>query len=274
MSQTSQPLLTLESMRHGDARDLIPVRDMFGADIGPMVAVAAHFEPGEIIHSHWHDWPQLVFALNGVMSVITDEGFWVVPPNRAVWIPAFKKHSFRISSRIEMRTVYMEENATRQLLSHCCVLQASALLRELVIRLLTYPNIYTAESAQTRLAAVIVDEIHLSPTTPLHVPRPTQPRLLTIAEHITSNPADNRSLAQWGSRLGASERTLARQFQQDTGMSFAQWRQQVRLVLALQMLAERKPVTQVAIDLGYESPSAFISMFRKSLGTTPSRYFA
>lgn len=238
-----------------------------------MVAVAAHFEQGEKIHAHWHDWAQLVFTLNGVMSVLTDEGYWVVPPNRAVWIPAFKKHSIRINSNLEMRTIYLEKYSSLASMEHCCVLQASSLLRELVIRLLTYSNNYEQDSPQARLAAVILDEIQRSPTTPLHVPRPSLPKLVTIAEAIAANPADNRSLAQWGSRMGASERTLARLFRQDTGMSFAQWRQQVRLVRALQMLAENKPVTQVAMDLGYESPSAFISMFRKSLGTTPSRYF-
>lgn len=258
---------------HEVEEGLNPVRSLFDSDIGQIATVAAQLDRGERIHAHWHDWAQLVFAVDGVLSVITDEGYWVVPPNRAVWIPPLKKHSFQIRTPLQMRTLYIDPVLTAEQPTHCCVLQASPLLTEIVNRLLEYPVDYGADSPQSRLAAVAVDELQVAPHTPLHVPRPTAPKLVTIADHTTKNPGDNQTLAQWGAKLGASERTLARLFRHDTGMSFAQWRQQVRLVLALQMLAESKSVTQIAIELGYESPSAFISMFRKCLGTTPSRYF-
>lgn len=274
MSQIRRQLESLSALRHDLGQGLTQVQNLFETDIGPIVAVAAKLDRGESIHPHWHDWAQLVFAVDGVMSVISDDGFWVVPPNRAVWIPPLKKHSFQIRTPLEMRTIYLDPAVIKQPLGQCCVLQVSPLLRELVNRLMEYPLEYSPDSPQARLFGVILDEIQISPITPLHVPRPTHPKLQLIAEQIGANPADNRTLAEWGAKLGASERTLARLFRQDTGMSFAQWRQQVRLVMALQMLAEYKPVTQVAIELGYESPSAFISMFRKSLGTTPSRYFA
>lgn len=260
---------------HDTSRGLARVQDLFPDEpLGPITVVAAQIEEGVQILPHWHDKAQLVFALNGVMSVSTDEGFWIVPPNRAVWIPALKEHSFQIGTSLEMRTLYIDIALAPPQLDHCCVLQSSDLLRELVLRLLELPVAYDGDSRQTRLVGVILDEIVAAQTAPLHVPRPKHPKLRAIAEYIAEHPDDNRTLADWGSRLGASERTLARLFRQDTNMSFAQWRQQIRLLLALQMLAEAKPVTQVAIELGYESPSAFISMFRKSLGTTPSRYFS
>lgn len=249
------------------------MEELFGPEVGPMATVAAEVPKGERIGSHWHDWAQLIFSIDGVMSVSTDEGYWVVPPGRAVWIPPLKKHSFEIRTALEMHTLYIDPAILHDAPEHCCVLQASVLLRELVNRLLDYPVDYAPDSRQAHLATVILDEIQATPSTPLHVPRPTQPKLLALASQIVANPADNRTLEEWGARVGASKRTLARMFRHDTGMSFAQWRQQVRLVLSLQMLAESKPVTQVALELGYESPSAFISMFRKSLGTTPSRYF-
>lgn len=273
MSQIRRLFEAPFAARHNFDEGITLVRNLFDSDIGPIATVAAELDKGERIHPHWHDWAQLVFAINGVMSVITDEGFWVVPPNRAVWIPPLKKHSFQIRTPLQMRTLYIDPALVPEQPDHCCVLQASPLLTEVAARLLEYPVDYGPDSPQARLAAVAVDELRVAPRTPLHVPRPTAPKLVAIADHTTKNPADNQTLAQWGAKLGASERTLARLFRQNTGMSFAQWRQQVRLVLALQMLAESRPVTQIAIELGYESPSAFISMFRKSLGTTPSRYF-
>ena len=273
MSQIRRQFAAPIALRHDQTRGFNPVHSLFDTDIGSVAVVAAELDRGEKIHAHWHDWAQLVFSVNGVLSVITDEGFWVVPPNRAVWIPPLKKHSFQIRTHLEMRTLYISPALAEQQPDHCCVLQVSLLLREIVHRLLEYPVEYGDDSPQARLTAVVLDELKIAPRTPLHVPRPTHAKLRVIAEHITNNPADTRTLGEWGAKLGASERTLARLFRQDTGMSFAQWRQQVRLVMALEMLADSKPVTQVAIELGYESPSAFIAMFRKSLGTTPRRYF-
>lgn len=270
----SRRLFDVSRVRHDLQEGLQTVCGLFESNIGPFVTVGAQLERGERIRPHWHDWAQLVFSVSGVMSVITDEGFWVVPPNRAVWIPALKKHSFLMRTRVEMHTLYIDPAIAPDQPDHCCVLQASPLLSATVNRLLDYPIDYGPDSPPARLGTVILDELQVAPRMPLYVPRLTQPKLMAIGDAITRDPANHLTLAQWGAKLGASERTLARAFRQDTGMSFAQWRQQVRLVAALQMLAESKPVTQIAIELGYESPSAFIAMFRKSLGTTPSRYFS
>lgn len=274
MSQVSRIYGRSSAAWHDVSEGMTGIRALFDTPVGPIATVAAELDRGDQIQPHWHDWGQLVFSINGVLSTITDEGSWIVPPNRAVWIPPLKKHSFQIRTPLEMHTLYIDPAIAGLQPDHCCVLQASPLLIAIVGRLLEYPVDYGADSPQARLAAVALDEIRVAPRTPLHVPQPTLPKLVTIAEHIWKNPADNQTLPQWGDKLGASERTLTRMFRQDTGMSFAQWRQQVRLVQALQMLAESRSVTHIAIELGYESPSAFISMFRKCLGTTPSRYFS
>ncbi len=268
--QFEEPSVLRRDLGHG----LNSVSSLFEADLGPFAGIVAKFDRGEKIYSHWHDWSQLVLARDGVLSVITEAGFWVVPPNRAIWIPPWTKHSFEIRTDLEIQTVFFDPDAIVLPLEQCCVLQASPLLRELIGRMMEYPIDNPPDSPQMRLFHVVRDEIRISRITPLHVPQPTQPKLRAIAEQIISNPADNRTLAEWGQQLGASERTLARLFRQNTGMNFALWRQQVRLVKALQMLADSKSVTQIALELGYESPSAFISMFRRSLGTTPSRYFS
>ncbi|MGE0387296.1 MAG: helix-turn-helix domain-containing protein [Gammaproteobacteria bacterium] len=244
-----------------------------GRVLGPVVAVAAGFEADDRVHPHWHDRAQLVYAESGAMTVRTDEGYWVVPPRRAVWVPAMKKHSFRMVTRVEMLTLYIEPALQPAQLDRCCVIQVSPLLHELVLRVLAFQERYDAHRREGRLVAVLIDEIEVAPTAPLHVPFPRDARLVKIARQIDAEPGDTRTLADWALNAGASERTLARRFVADTGMPFARWRQQVRLLKALQLLASGSPVTRVAADLGYESTSAFIAMFRKSLGSTPSRYF-
>lgn len=237
-----------------------------------MVGVAARFRKDDRVHAHWHDYAQLVYAVSGAMTVITDAGFWVVPPNRAVWLPVMEKHSFRMAADVEMRTLYVQPSLQPPGLTRACVIQVSSLLHELTQRVIDFRQAYSEGSREGRLVSVLMDEIAAAPTEPLHVPSPRDPRLLALAGRVAANPADGRSLAAWGRELGASERTLARLFRRDTGMSFVKWRQQVRLLSALQLLAADTPVTHVAADLGYESTSAFITMFRKSLGFTPSRY--
>ena len=260
-------------LRHDHARGLVTIEQALdGVVLGPVVGVAARFRKGDRVHAHWHDYAQLVYAVSGAMMVITDAGLWVVPPNRAVWLPEMEKHSFRMAADVEMRTLYVHPSLQPPDLTRACVIQVSPLLHELTQRVIDFGKAYSEASREGRLVAVLMDEIAAAPTEPLHVPSPRDPRLITLAGKIAANPADGRSLAAWGRELGASERTLARLFRRDTGMSFVKWRQQVRLLSALQMLAADTPVTRVAADLGYESTSAFITMFKKSLGFTPSQY--
>ena len=120
---------------------------------------------------------------------------------------------------------------------------------------------------------VILDMIQTLDTTPLQLPVPQDERLLKITAHIIQNPASQRRLDEWGHIIGATSRTLTRLFHKETGMSFSQWRQQARLLEALRQLARDESVTSVAMNLGYDSVSAFVAMFRKNLGSTPGQYF-
>jgi AraC-like DNA-binding protein/quercetin dioxygenase-like cupin family protein len=260
-------------LRHDHARGLVTIEQALdGVVLGPVVGVAARFRKGDRVQAHWHDYAQLVYAVSGAMTVITDAGLWVVPPNRAVWLPAMERHSFRMAADVEMRTLYVHPSLQPPDLTRACVIQVSPLLHELTQRVIDFGKAYSEASREGRLVALLMDEIAAAPTEPLHVPSPRDPRLITLAGKIAANPGDGRGLAEWGRELGASERTLARLFRRDTGMSFVKWRQQVRLLSALQMLAADTPVTRVAADMGYESTSAFITMFKKSLGFTPSQY--
>ena len=222
---------------------------------------------------HHHDRAQLVYASVGVMSVTTAEGTWVVPPQQAVWVPAGVVHEVVSKGPRSMRTLYFHPQALAGLPEHCCVLRISPLLREIILRLVSYDQSEPPGPEEARLLAIIPDELKAAKAEPLNLPQPQDRRLKTIAAGLTGNPADNRTLAIWARQAGASERTLARLFQAETGFTFGAWRQRLRLITAVARLAEGQAVTTVAFDLGYDSPSAFIAMFRRSLGASPGRYF-
>ncbi len=240
----------------------------------PIVAMAKDFPDGHLITFHQHRRAQLLYASSGVMTVTTDIGMWVVPPLRAVWIPAHISHRIHASGHVSMRTLYIQTDIGTGLPEGCCVVSVPPLLRELILHAMDIPPLYALNGPDGRLMNVILDQIRGMDIAPLELPIPKDPRLKKIYEHLAARPEDNRTLEDWGKMVGATGRTLARHFRVETGMAFGQWRQQVRILEALKRLALDEPVTAVAIELGYESPSAFINMFKRALGKTPGQYFA
>ena len=243
----------------------------------PVVGYAADFPSGHVVRRHRHAAGQVIFAASGVMTVTTAVGRWVVPPERAVWVPPHVPHAIRMTGVVRMRTLYLDGKAiaaTRGLPSTCAVVQVSPLLRELIVAVVGFRQPYPPAGREARLVAVLQDELAAARSAPLHLPMPRDPRLLAITERLAADPSDKRPLGAWARTAGASARTLARLFVRETGLGFAHWRQQARLLHALERLAAGEPVTTVALDLGYEGPSAFIAMFRSRLGATPGRYFS
>ena len=239
----------------------------------PIVAVALDYPSGYILPAHCHQSTQLLYASAGVMTVTTKKGIWVVPPQRAVWVPALVEHEILTSGCLSMRTLYIKRDAAPDLSKQCCVVTVPLLLRELILHAVTLPRLYDLKGFDARIMTVILDQIRSLPVAPLDLRIPQDPRLNGIYEALTDNPADNRSLEDWGDKVGACSRTLARIFRAETGMSFHQWRQQFRILEALKRLGHGDSVTKAALDVGYDSPSAFISMFKKALGKTPGQYF-
>lgn len=240
----------------------------------PVVVRTITLERGQSVPRHAHARAQLVYAAEGVVTVTTPNGVWVAPPSRAVWVAPDVEHSVRASSRAVMNNLFLVPNLARRLaLPTCCVVAVPDLLRALLAHGARMPALYEETGPDGRIVEVIVDQIRILETQPLHLPAPGDPRLKAITDALIANPADKRTLTQWARVSGASVRTLARLFPRQTGMNFAQWRQQARLLEALRRLALRQPVTTVALDLGYDSPSAFIAIFKKAMGATPGKYF-
>ena len=239
----------------------------------PVTALAEDCPAGYISPRHRHPNAQLIHAVRGVMVITTAEGQWIVPPTRGLWMPKDKLHAIRMVGEVCMRTAFIDMSATPSMPRHCAVLTISPLLRELIIAMIDIPTPYNTESRGDRIARLMLDELQQMGSLPLHLPMPADKRLLEICNTLQSNPADNTTAAQWARRLHVDPKTIHRLFLRETGMTFGQWRTQVRLLAALERLAAGDRILDIALGLGYESPSAFATMFRKQFGIAPSRFF-
>lgn len=223
---------------------------------------------------HQHRKGELLLALRGVLTCEVEGGFWLVPPQGAIWVPGGMPHKFSGAGTIECYVVFIAHDAAAALPQHACALVTTPLLRELMIRSANLPMLYPDDGIEAHLATLLLDEIAIAPIGTLHLPMPADARLRKIVDLILDDPADRGTLQTWARRVGLSERTLARLLTQETGMSFGRWRQQLHLMLAVRWLGSGASVQRVANDLGYESAGSFVTMFRKALGTSPGRYMA
>lgn len=208
------------------------------------------------------------------MTVETSEGVWVVPPLRAVWIPAETAHSVGMSGRVSMRTLYLSSKLCRTLPRRCLVINISSLLRELILRACGFAKLRRRVAAERHVIEMILDQLKLVESVPVQLPHPRDARAKKLADLLRANPREGRPLEELSMKCGASKRTMQRLFTEESGMSFSRWRQRARLIHAMQSLAAGQSVTDAALEAGYTTTSAFISMFRKQLGTTPTRYLA
>lgn len=223
---------------------------------------------------HHHLRGQVFCVESGLVHVRTVHGSWLLPPNRAGWIPSREAHKVSVSGAMSGWTVLITPRAARDLPDQPCVFGISEVMSALVRRAVSWSGQDALAPSQKRMMAVLLDEIRQAPHEPLHLPMPVDRRLLRIAQAILEQPQDTRTLLDWAAWAGLSASTLSRLFLAETGNSFAQWRQQARLTHALEMLANGVPVAQVADALGYASPSNFIAMFRRCFGDSPAHYFA
>jgi AraC-like DNA-binding protein len=251
------------SKRSTDARDyqFVP---------RPLAAMSKSFPDGHEIVPHHHARDQLVYAVSGVMRVRTEGEAWIVPPDRAVYLPAQTEHSIGIRGRVEMRTLYIARRAGDDLPDAPTVLEVSPLLRELVLALIDEPVIYDEDGRGGAMAFLILSEIARAQRLSLVIPMPRDPRLLRLCNALLADPSSRLTLEHWVETAGASSRTLARLFEAELGLSFAAWRQRVRFHNALEAIVAGEPIARVAERNGYRSSSAFSAAFRKAMGHAPS----
>ncbi|MFC4081831.1 AraC family transcriptional regulator [Amycolatopsis samaneae] len=222
----------------------------------------------------WHrheEHHQLVWAARGVLAVNVGEAHWVLPPTRALWLPAGLSHRSGSVGNAVMLGIYADPPRCPVTWPGPRLLTVRPLLRELLAHL-TDPGL--AAEPRRRAEAVVFDLLEPLDVIPIVVPSPVDPRARDVEAALAADPADPRGLAEFGHAVGASERTLARIFARDCRMTFGTWRTQVRLRAALPLLAAGLPLAAVADRIGYGSASAFVAAFRRAVGITPGAYFA
>jgi AraC-like DNA-binding protein/quercetin dioxygenase-like cupin family protein len=232
---------------------------------------------GSWARAHVHPWAQLSYAVEGVLLVRTANGSYMAPPERAVWVPAGLEHEVTTTARAEMRSLYVQPNALPSgefgETATPRVFQITPLARELIIATCALPVNYDEEGAAGRLVAVLLDQLATLKPVALDLPWPSDPRLLRVSLALQADPSDQRTLAEWGHEVGLSERSLARLYREQTGLSLGDWRRRLRLLLSLTPLAAGEKVSSVARDSGYSAVSAFIAAFSQAFGQTPTQMF-
>lgn len=224
--------------------------------------------------SHRHRKAQLIYSARGILNCEIEDGVWIVPPQCAIWIPGDLLHSARGAGETECYCLFVEPDAAPDLPKTCCTISVSPLLRELLLKVAGVPELYPLGGREERLIAALLDELAAAPVEDLHLPMPRDPRLRRLAEMMLADPTDKTSKAAWATRIGISERSVSRLLLHEIGMSFGRWRRQLHVILALQRLTKGESVQTVALELGYENASGFVTMFRKAVGKPPARYLS
>lgn len=238
----------------------------------PVVGIGNDYPPSFELAEHQHRRAQFLYAARGVVAVSTPQGAWVAPPERGVWIPGGTPHAVRMVGVVQTRSVLVEPDACASLGDTCQVVAISPLLRQLLVAAAEVPLEYDMGGRDGQVMALLVSEIERAPMIPLAVPFPVHPALAARCHAFLERPWAGETIDHWADALAMNRRRFTRLFRRETGMSFAQWRQQACLSAALPRLAAGDPVTAIALDLGYDSPANFTAMFKRVLGVPPSRY--
>lgn len=238
----------------------------------PVIGIGNDYPPSFELAEHRHRRGQLLYAASGVIAVSTPEGAWVAPPERAVWVPGGTPHATRMVGAVQTRSVLIEPEASEALGRSCRVVGISPLLRQLLVAAAEVPLEYAEDGRDGLIMRLLIAELEQAPVIPLAVPFPRHPQLAARCHAFIEQPDANATIDSWADAMAMNRRRFTRLFRRETGMSFAEWRQQACLSVALPRLAEGESVTAIALDLGYDSPASFTVMFKRVIGMPPSRY--
>lgn len=242
----------------------------------PNRLLARTFELAKDEHDalHQHPWHQVLLPRSGMLRTRTPGNVYFVPANRAALVPAGMMHESWALTDSEFAGIYIDPALFPAPLAKCRIIEVTPFLDALIGEVLELGKHWLAPHSgeQARLVRVLVDRLNASPEIDLSVTLPDEKRLQPIVNALLADASSSKSLAEWSQSVGASERTISRQFRKLTGLSFLRWRQKVRMISALSMLEEGQSIQEIALNVGYSSASAFIHSFRKEFGTTPQRY--
>lgn len=238
----------------------------------PVIGIGNDYPPSFELVEHRHRRGQFLYAASGVVAVSTPDGAWVAPPERGVWIPGGTPHAVRMVGAVQTRSVLIEPSACPMLGRSCRVVGVSPLLRHLLVAAAAIAVDYEEAGRDGLVMQLLVAEIDRAPVIPLAVPFPSHAGLAARCHSFLERPRAAATIDEWADALAMNRRRFTRLFRRETGMSFAEWRQQACLSVALPRLAAGEPVTTIAFDLGYDGPANFSTMFKRALGVPPTRY--
>lgn len=245
----------------------------FLIDRGAVVVLSETYRAGERIERHRHAHAQLLVACSGTVRVTAAAGSWLVPAGRAAWIPADVEHELDVPADSQLHAVCIDADAAFDVPETCVIVSVSSLLQALVDEVSEFDPHAPLTEPQLRLVCVLLDQLRTRHKTELHLPLPRDKRCRVVADRLLADPSDRRTLEEWARVAGGCSRTLSRLFEAETGMSFREWRRHLRAHAGLAKLASGQSVTQAAFDVGFDSTSSFIEMFRHVFGATPTQYF-
>jgi AraC-like DNA-binding protein/quercetin dioxygenase-like cupin family protein len=237
----------------------------------PVGGLAVEYEPGAITPTHRHRRAQLMHVLSGTALITASAHRWLVPAEHGLWIPGGEEHSVQAIGTVRAHAIYVEPSVLQ---TSGRVVGLTPLMRALVTEVVSLPALEHDSPRTALLIALLLAEIPLLPELKLGLPMPDDPNLAELCRSFVVAPSPQDSIDRWAGVLAMSRRSFTRSFRRQTGLSLSAWRQQACLFAALPRLAAGEPVTAVALDLGYESPAAFTTMFKRALGLPPKRYFA
>lgn len=238
---------------------------------GAIVPLASDYADQVVVPPHRHKRSQLLYALTGIITVTTEAGRWMVPPDHALWVPAGMEHSVTPHGRVRMHSIYVSPEAV-DLPPGCRVVAVTELMRGLIVEAVKLPRQWQPGSRADKIMALVAEELPLLPERPLGLPMPADAKLAALCRDFLADPSPHAPVDRWAERMAMSRRSFTRAFRRETGLGLAAWRQQACLFAALPRLAAGQPVTSIALDLGYDSVAAFTTMFKRVLGLPPSRY--
>ena len=238
----------------------------------PVRGLAVTYRDGARLDRHTHPWAQLVYAASGTMRVATPDAAWLAPPTRAIWVPGGVAHEIEMRGTVAMRTLYLATDDPR--LAACRAIEVEPLLKELILHVVRLGMLDVDDTGHARIEGLLLDLLAAAETAPTQLPLPTDPRARALADRILAEPGSEASFADLARDVGASLRTLQRLFLAQTTLSLEAWRGRARMQQAVVSLSNGAPVTEAALDAGYQSPSAFIAAFKKAFGVTPAKWRA
>ncbi len=270
-------LVASPALRHNISRLRQGTQSGFLTEYDPKPGVsistlAYEYPPDFHVLDHSHGSDQLIYATRGVMEIASGQGVWLIPPHFAIWIPARTTHKIRMPGAVSMRTLYLRPGLAPRLPNGCTVLRISPFLRELIVEAVRVGQLRWRNPLDRALRDLILARLQSAAPVPSFVILPKDRRALAVAQAVMADQRRSGSFQRLCDDAGASVRTIERAFQREVGLSFESWRSQFRLMKAIELLANGAAVKEVAFEIGYRQPSAFVAMFRRTLGTTPKAW--